>query len=309
MQENGNGRQGKARDLSSLVTVYVTTVGAPSFAACMEHLHAQDSTFDLQVIDHVAPMTAAFQRMLDDCRTPYYVQVDEDMILFPHAVRTLYERIESADDTVAIYAADLFDSHLERCIIGVKIFRHAIVRRYPLVPIDGFEVVQVTQMEADGYQVIRTTAGAAPIEGETLGLHGTEWTDASIYERYANLMRRRRTHVPVRLQWFDEYPQRFLQRFMDDPSEHNFFALMGIIAGVIGTRHGRGTSKDFRSYGRLPGLQALREFLTDCAASSPESVVATDTTHHADGQACPVAPESSNGHGPTPNRPSASLRE
>lgn len=302
MHENGNGRRAAVRDLSPLVTVYVTTVGAPSFDACMKHLQQQDSSFTVQIIDHVAPMSAAFQQMLDGCRTRYYVQVDEDMMLFPHAVRTLYERIEAADTDVAMYAADLFDAHLQRCIIGVKIFRHAIVRRYPLLPIDGFEVVQVSQMEADGYKVVRTSAGATPVEGETLGLHGTEWTAASIYERYANLMRRRRTHEPPRLQWFDEYPQRFLERFMQDPSEHNFFALMGIVAGVIGTRHGRGASKDFRSYGRLPGLQALREFLADCEASSPESIAARLAQTTADSERVRSATHaSSNGHAPTQN--------
>ena len=88
----GGATQGR-RDLSEQLTVFVTTVGAPSYAACRQHLRAQDCAFRLQVIDRVAPMSAAFQRMLDDCRTPFFVQVDEDMLLYPHAVRTLYERI------------------------------------------------------------------------------------------------------------------------------------------------------------------------------------------------------------------------
>ena len=80
------------------VTVFVTTVGAPSYDACRQHLGAQDCAFRLQVIDRVAPMSAAFQRMLDECPTPFFVQVDEDMLLYPHAVRTLYEASPRADD-------------------------------------------------------------------------------------------------------------------------------------------------------------------------------------------------------------------
>src|SRR5438132_881901 len=64
-------------ELTNEVTVFVTTVGAPSLPACLERLKRQDCTFELCVIDHVAPMHVAFQRMLDECRTPYYVQVDE----------------------------------------------------------------------------------------------------------------------------------------------------------------------------------------------------------------------------------------
>src|SRR5437879_12803754 len=105
-------------------------------------------------------MNVAFQRMLDECRTAYYVQVDEDMLLYPHAVRTLYETIRDAGSNVAIVAADLYDVHVKRRIVGVKIFRHAIVRRYPFDAVDEFEKLQVERLEADGYVVARTVTGA-----------------------------------------------------------------------------------------------------------------------------------------------------
>jgi hypothetical protein len=138
-------------DLSDAVTVFVTTVGAPTLAACMAHLQAQDCRFTLRLIENVAPMNVAFQRMLDECTTPYYVQVDEDMLLDPHAVRTLYERIEATSPRAAMFVATLFDVHLARCIIGVKIYRHDVVRRYPLAMQDSFESDQARRIEADGY--------------------------------------------------------------------------------------------------------------------------------------------------------------
>ena len=171
-------------DLSDAVTVFVTTVGALTYEACLRHLRDQDCTFRLQIIDHVAPMNVAFQRMLDECRTPYYVQVDEDMLLHPHAVRTLYENIVGAGANVAIYVAELYDVHVERCIQGVKIFRHDIVRRYPFTAGNAFESEQVTRLEEDGYVVLRTVCGVHPTD-RTLGLHGTQWSSQSIYERYA----------------------------------------------------------------------------------------------------------------------------
>ncbi|MFN8644361.1 MAG: hypothetical protein U0802_22905 [Candidatus Binatia bacterium] len=69
-------------------------------------------------------MDAAFQRMLDECRTPYYVQVlDEDMLLHPHAVRTLHDAMAAAPADVAVIVHDLYDVTSSRCIFGVKIFR------------------------------------------------------------------------------------------------------------------------------------------------------------------------------------------
>jgi hypothetical protein len=250
----------RAADLSRDVTVFVTTVGTATVNTCLTHLREQDCTFTLQVIDRVAPMDAAFQRMLDECRTPYYVQVDEDMLLYPHAVRTLYEAMVAAAPEVAIIAADLYDVHLAHCIIGVKIYRHDIVRRYPFRSMDAFEVDQVLRFEADGYTLLRPVAGMAPVARQTLGVHGTHWTPTSIYERYANLERRRRLY-PARMPWFRRYAAVFLQRFIDDPTELNFFALMGVIAGTLA--HPVAAAKDYRTYGNQHGFDLLREWFDE----------------------------------------------
>lgn len=62
--------------LRAAVTVFVTPVGAPSYAACRQHLAAQDCAFTVQEIADVAPMSAAFQRMLDTCTTPFSMRGD-----------------------------------------------------------------------------------------------------------------------------------------------------------------------------------------------------------------------------------------
>lgn len=275
MSDNEDHAGAAGPDLSRAVTAFVTTVGAPSFPACMAHLRQQDCRFRLQVIDHVAPMHVAFQRMMDTCATPYYVQVDEDMLLYPHAVRTLFERIEAAGPQTALFMADLFDLHLQRCILGIKIFRHAISSRYRLTDGNAFETVQVEQMLADGFQVVRTAAGETPVAGETLGVHGTHWTPRSIYERYLTLQRRRRAD-PTRLHWLPPYAEKFLQRFLEAPSENNFFALMGFVAGTVGDATGEMGAKDYRAYALLPGFETLREFYAEVTRAAPSGAAALD---------------------------------
>lgn len=247
-------------DLRDRVTVFVTTVGAPTFEACLARLAGQDCRFTLRVIERVAPMHAAFQQMLDECATPYYVQVDEDMLLYPHAVRRLYERIEAAGPATALAFAPLYDVHLERSIVGVKIFRHAIVRDYPFSADDSFEIDQVARLEADGHQVWRDPRADDATPAEALGLHGTRWTPAAIFTRYAHLERRRQTRR-LRHDWFAPYGAEFLERFRRQPTRQNFFALMGVVAGVLAARQGPGPAKDFRTYDALPGFAALEQFL------------------------------------------------
>jgi hypothetical protein len=250
-------------DLRELVTVFVATVGYPTFGNCLEHLRAQDSRFTLGIIDHVAPMSAAFQRMLDECTTPYYVQVDEDMLLYPHAVRTLYQRLAGMEPRAVQYVAALYDVHLERVIYGLKIFRHTVARRYPLRDVHGCEWDQVRRMRADGYVDVRVPLEGATRDSEhTLGLHGTFWTPEAVYLRYfvLELTRRmgNRTH-----EWVRERATVFLQRFMDTGSEVDFHALMGVLAGSLADRTTVGKEKDYRTYHRTPGLEGLRQFVQE----------------------------------------------
>lgn len=245
-------------DLSKDVTVFVTTVGSPTIDTCLAHLREQDCGFGLRVIENVAPMEAAFQHMLDDCTTPYYVQVDEDMLLHPHAVRTLHEAIEAAAPEVALVVRNLYDVHLERCILGVKIFRHGVVRRYPFRPMEAFEVEQVLRFEADGYRWEKSPTGGRPVDGHTLGMHGTRWTPEAIYERCANLQRRQRGY-PDRMPWFTEYGPILLRRLLDDPSDLNAFALLGLIAGQLADP--TGPAKDYRTRDTVLGVDHVRAWL------------------------------------------------
>jgi hypothetical protein len=263
---NGRRPRPRRRDLTTEVTVFVTTVGAPTFEACLERLSLQTCTFTMQIIAHTAPMNVAFQRMLDECRTPFYVQVDEDMLLYPDAVRRLYELISGAPANVAMAARDLYDAHLGRCINGVKIFRHAIVRRYPFESRDSFETSQLARMEHDGHTVLRTPFDEAPVAGRTLGLHGVRWTPQTVFERYLHLGRRRRlSDIP----WLEAIPNLFLRRFLDEPSAENFFALQGFLVGTLAARHGEAAAKDYRAYGRLPGFHHLAALLDEIGAAPP----------------------------------------
>jgi hypothetical protein len=250
-------------DLRDSVTVFVTTVGYPTFQTCLDHLAAQDTVFTLKVIDHIAPMSAALQRMLDDCTTPYYIQVDEDMLLYPHAVRTLYERISSADPEVAMYVVALWDEHVERAIYGLKIYRHPIVSRYPYRNVNGCEWDQVRRLRADGFVDVRAPLkGASRDSEDTLGLHGTSWTPHAAYLRYCALELKRRkgnrTH-----QWLVESAHFMLDRFLRTRSQVDFYGLMGMLAATFSDSKAVGAEKDYRQYDRTPGFEHLCRFVEE----------------------------------------------
>ncbi|MDH3690098.1 MAG: hypothetical protein OEU36_11540 [Gammaproteobacteria bacterium] len=250
-------------DLSNLVTVFVNTVGYPTFENCIQHLQRQNCSFQLNVIDHVAPMSAAFQRMLDECTTPYFVQVDEDMLLYPHAVQSLYRCICAADENVAQFVCALYDVYLDQVIYGLKINRTEIVRRYPFGDVDGCEWDQVRRWRRDGFIDIRVPIeGATRDSAQTLGLHGTYWTPQSIYIRYSMLERRRRKGNKTH-DWVLQTSMDLLKKYLQEPSELDFFALMGVLAGSLSDHQRVGHERDYRNYGETPGFKALCQFVDE----------------------------------------------
>jgi hypothetical protein len=218
-------------DLSAEVTVFVTSIGASSYAACRELLRRQDCRFRLEVLENVRPLEEALQQMLDTCATPYFVQVDEDMLLYPDAVRTLYARITATGPAVAMVVGQLYDVHLGRCIQGVKIARHDIARRYPWRGQPSV-IHRLSGLIADGYRVEELPVADWRAPAGVVGLHATHATPEELYARYRKLERLRR-EFPQQLDWLEPYPVAWLGRILAERSRADLHALLGVIAGAL----------------------------------------------------------------------------
>lgn len=261
-------------NLTDELTLFVLTIGSSTFPECTTRVQAQEGCkTKIDVIDRVAPMSAALQEMLDRCKTPMFVQIDEDMMLYPHAVRTLYRHLVDSTPDVAQVTYQLWDTHAARVIYGVKIYRHEIVQRYPYRNVQGCEFDQFRRYNADGFTDIRI-----PIEDEfqagkaVLGEHSCDSTVFSLFERYRNLESKFRRHSVQKpttgAPWVEDQASIFLRRFLDTRSLPDLYALMGVIAGRLAPLENLDVEKDFREYKNMPGLDSLHAFLRQAAANS-----------------------------------------
>jgi len=211
----------------------------------------------------------AFQAMLDQCETPYYVQVDEDMLLYPDAIQRLHDELRGAPDDIAFVVGYLHDVHLEQPVQGVKIFRHAIVRRYPFADVQSCELDQVDRLRADGFAYRVLPAGTERSADDTefpyaiVGLHGATHSPRSIYERFRTLEMARRKH-PRRFSHQERWPVMLVERFLERRNPLDFYALMGLLAGALSPTAAR-REKDFRTYSSLPGFDRAMDFMRDAA--------------------------------------------
>jgi glycosyltransferase involved in cell wall biosynthesis len=236
------------------VTVFVTTIGdEENFSDCLAHLQAQTVRCRIEVIDHVAPMSAAFAEMHARCTTPYYVQVDEDMMLYPDALARLHALIEQSDASVPLVVAALWDCDVERPVEGVKIYRHEIVKRFPYQDRLSCEATQMQQMSAAGHQAVRLSTEVG--DALCLGEHGKHYSPQTSFVRWQRLFHK---HNELGNQpWLDGWPARLLERYMKTRDRVHLCAALGAIAGIAGRAEG---DKEFDWRDTNPAWHRLQRY-------------------------------------------------
>jgi hypothetical protein len=211
-------------------TIFVTTIGdETNFADCMEHLQSQTVQRPIEVIDHVAPMSSALQQMHVRCTAAFYVQVDEDMILFPDAIAKLETMIREASPQVAMICAPVWDCDTDQPIYGVKIYRHEIVRRFPYQDSLSCETQQLDRIKAAGFEV-----ELLPLTDRSgcLGEHGKHYSPETIFRRWQRLFHK---HEQLgHRAWIEPWAERLLDRYIASKDETHLYAFLGAVAGIAG---------------------------------------------------------------------------
>lgn len=238
-------------DLRGVLTVFIIASDEPEYPQCLAALEAQDCSFELETIRNVAPMDVAFQRMLDNCKTRYYIQVDADMILYTDSIRKMHQDMAILGQDIAMLCFPLHDVHLGHLLTGVKIYRHEIMKRYPYVGSYSCEVDQLARMAKDGFQWesrwpddgITFNSGFDKVNHPMVkGKHGAVWTEERMFERYKRLMQKWRKFG---YGWLEFLPQKFLDRLIKEPTDINLWAFMGAVAGLTAPE-GDDKERDFR---------------------------------------------------------------
>lgn len=206
------------------ITIAVlTSSNNPNYEDCLKALKNQTMTGKLEIIKNAYPISKAFQEMFDHCSTKYVIQIDEDFVLYPNAIQSLYNTIKNAPNNIAMVCYELHDVHLGFDMYGIKIFDCDIYKKFPL-PQGTYSgsLNQIDQIKQAGWTYIAKKI--------ILGLHSPKWTNELIYARYYDLMDKYRAR---KYQWMGELPLKIYSMFQKDPSDLNFYALMGCLNNLM----------------------------------------------------------------------------
>lgn len=211
-------------DLKDRLTVFVISAGFnPNYVDCIKALEKQTVKFNIDIIKDYNPMHVAFQEMINRCKTDYYVEIDEDMILMPMAIEMMYNTISTVDEKCAMVGYKLHDFHINFNIYGVKIYKHNIFKNYPYNNNTSVscEMEQLQRIKDDGYTY--------QLFGDILGEHSPKWTEELIFERYFNLMEK---YKEFGYSWLEEVPRKLWKLFQENPSKLNLSAMLGAYTSI-----------------------------------------------------------------------------
>ena len=212
------------KDLRQELTAFIISSGNnPNFNDCIAALENQTVKINIDVIKDYHPMSLAFQQMLIRCKTKYYVEVDEDMILEQNGIETMYNNISISESAIAMIAYQLLDVHLNFLIFGIKIYKNEIFQKYPYnLNCLSCEVEQLERLKKDGfnYQCIE----------QVVGKHSPKWLSKDIFERYYNLMEK---FKEFGYSWLEILPLKLWNILKQTPTEENLYALLGAYTSIL----------------------------------------------------------------------------
>jgi len=234
-------------DLTEQITIFVSSVDENKLKRCVDALNKQDCKFSgPYIIRNIHPMSVAFQKMIDECKTPFYYQADEDMELDPDTISRGYKDMVAQNSQTALLCYPLWDTHMNRIITGLKIYRHEVIKKYPYdLNAPSCEMDQVQRLQRDGYKAVTIWRNPGkprdPNAPELVGKHVVE--DKDVKHRYSNL-----GFKYSKFPWMGWLATEF--RFLcQDPRAAAHF-LYGIGKGQEG-------EKDFTKYDKDPTSDAI----------------------------------------------------
>jgi hypothetical protein len=218
----------KAEDLSEDVTLFVLTVGrSDSFADCLNSLRQQHVKCRLEIIANIYPLHEALQQMLNRCATRFFVEVDEDMALYPEAIQKLYLTL-SRSDNAALACGGLWDCFMRTPIHGVKMYRHEFASKFRFENVLGADIVHNLKLQQSGYDIL-----LFPFRdhSDCLGDHGRHQEPKQLFLRLQRLAQKHRRYN--NMPWLLNWSQRLWSRFLDRGDVADLYAFLGLTVGFV----------------------------------------------------------------------------
>jgi hypothetical protein len=134
--DNKTWIHGTSRD-NITVTIFLITIQGYQLKYTLNAINQlpTDISFIVTVIMNISPTARAYNEMRIRCTTDYFVQLDEDMILFPNAIQMINMVSANKSKNIYVFSYHLIDEYLgigpNKLLEGMKLYNFHIMKNYP----------------------------------------------------------------------------------------------------------------------------------------------------------------------------------
>lgn len=168
----------KARFCTDVTAVVFTCDPSPLLDECLTAIRAQTlPAHRIEIVRNVMPISRAFQEGLERVETPYFVSVDDDMVLYPRCFEQLHYLLSRSSDRAEVVLG--LEDPLLGPIGGIHFYRTSAVRPFGFHPCDekGPERRLERKLREAGYDTVSDL-------GIVAGRHHPVYTPLEAFWKY-----------------------------------------------------------------------------------------------------------------------------
>ena len=174
------------------ITVFLITIQSHQLEFTLESINKLNPNYPVlvNVIMNVAPTNRAYNQMRERCKTPYFIQLDEDMELQEDAIQICMNQIEKSNRAhkIFMHTFKLIDTDLgvgnPPIIDCLKLYNNQIMQKYPTynngeTAVSSVDYLWHAPILNDGYLMNTTSI--------IIGNHGKHRSNYDIFLRYCKI--------------------------------------------------------------------------------------------------------------------------
>lgn len=174
------------------ITIFLITIQSDQLKYSLDCINKLDFDYPVlvNVIMNVSPTNKAYNKMRERCKTPYFIQLDEDMELKQDAIKICNDIINKykINNNIFLHTYKLIDNDLgignPPIIDSLKLYNNEIMQKYPTYNNGDIAVASVDYLWHntilnDGYKINETFI--------IIGNHGNHRSNYDLFLRYCKI--------------------------------------------------------------------------------------------------------------------------
>lgn len=191
-----NGKEwihGQSDNIENIqITIFLITIQSHQLEYCLECINNLDPNYPVlvNVIMNICPTNRAYNEMRERCKTPYFIQLDEDMELKENAIKICINQIEytKSIDKIFLHTFKLIDNDLgignPPIIDSLKLYNNQIMQKYPTYnngdsAVSSVDYLWHAPILKDNYEIDATRI--------IIGHHGNHRSNYDLFLRYCKI--------------------------------------------------------------------------------------------------------------------------